>query len=332
MSALNSAIIQLPWHQPVWQQFAAYQQQQRLPHALLLSGMPGLAKKTFAEQIARTLLCEKAASDRYEQACGACYSCQLTAINEHPDYFEIVPLEESKAIKIEQIRELIELLQQTSHRLGRRVIVISPAEAMNHAAANALLKTLEEPGAGCHFLLVSHAAAQLSATICSRCQSLRFYPSFSTSTLQWLMHETQQDITAATMLLKQAEGAPQRAVELAKADMHQMRAQLIDDLKVLASDHSRLISIAQQWQKHGLPILLDELIFVLNQSITMRLMPSSQDPAALLIFTPIPINNLINYTQYIMQVKKELIVHPNLNAQLLSETVLLQWLKANRPL
>ncbi len=324
MHSANNDTNYLPWHQAAWQQFSAYQKQHRLPHAMLVSGMPGLAKKTFAAQMATILLCEN--DIEQQQPCGQCFSCKLPAISEHPDYFEITPLEDSKAIKIEQIRELIESLHQTSHRIGNRIVIISPAEMMNNSAANALLKTLEEPGAGCYFLLISHAPAQLSATIRSRCQTLRISPDFSDETVTWVAQQSKQTMAIAAELLKQAEGAPQRAVELAEADTQQIRMQLIDELSGLLQNSSRLIAIAQRWQQGGLLKIIDEVIFILNQCVTQKVRPTSHADPALEKLAHLRANNLINYTQYIMQVKKELVINPNLNAQLLGETILLRWL------
>lgn len=326
MYSANSNTNFLPWHAKAWQQFFAYQQQQRLPHALLISGMPGLGKKTFSEQMARILLCESKSSHADSQTCGECFSCKLPTINEHPDYFELIPLEESKVIKIEQVRDLIESLQQTSHRIGNRIIVIMPAETMNHATANALLKILEEPGSGCHFLLISHSPAQLSATIRSRCQTLRINPDFSDKTLHWVANQTKQPISIATELLQQAEGSPQRAVEFADADVKQKQIMLIDELNAVLKDSSTLINIAQNWQKRGLQKIIDETIFILNQLIAFNIQGEKSIPEALIILSHISAKKLIDYTQYIMQVKKDLVINPNLNAQLLSEAILLKWL------
>ncbi|MGH8703846.1 MAG: DNA polymerase III subunit delta', partial [Burkholderiales bacterium] len=169
----------------VWEQLAA--KVGRLPHALLLHGAAGIGKLELAERFAQLLLCEKRGQGR--RPCGACDGCRWFLGGNHPDarYVEPealarhAPVEEegdevrSKAakpsteIKIEQVRALADFVNLGSHRGGRRVSIIHPAEDMNAHAANALLKNLEEPPAGAVFVLVSHRPARLLPTIRSRC-------------------------------------------------------------------------------------------------------------------------------------------------------------------
>ena len=121
-----------PWHQSDWQQLAAHWRQ--LPHALLFSGRENTGKTAFARHLAATLLCEQATADR--QPCGQCPSCHLFAQNSHPDFYELTPeIPEGETvgrkllqIKIDAVRGLIEHIQLTSVRGGKRVILIHPAE------------------------------------------------------------------------------------------------------------------------------------------------------------------------------------------------------------
>ena len=160
---------------------------ERLPHALLLHGAPGVGKLALAERFAQLLLCE----DRKQaaQPCSACDSCRWFEVGNHPDIRFLEPEtlarnvaapeegEEGKAkegkasnqIRIEQARALGAFVHVVSHRGGRRVVIVHPAEDMNTATANSLLKILEEPPAGAFFLLVSHRPARLLPTIRSRC-------------------------------------------------------------------------------------------------------------------------------------------------------------------
>jgi len=113
-----------------------------MPHALLLEGPAGIGKQAFAQFVTDALLCEKTAS---VGACGDCAVCSLTQTGNHPDISYTQPLGDSDVIKIDQIRELVTWLQLTPQYHSYKVAVISPADAMNRNAANALLKTLEEP-------------------------------------------------------------------------------------------------------------------------------------------------------------------------------------------
>ena len=173
-------------HKNAWIQIQADLAADRLSHALLLCGPAGIGKLKFSEALASSLLCDHPLADG--QACGVCTSCVWHASGNHPDYRRIRPeafeesafdIEEGSAsgskterkkseqIRIDQVRALESFIQVGSHR-KRRVILIEPAEAMNEATANALLKSLEEPPPGVHFLLVSHSPERLLPTVRSR--------------------------------------------------------------------------------------------------------------------------------------------------------------------
>jgi hypothetical protein len=138
-----------PWLEPYRASLAAVLEQGRFPHALLLTGQPGMGKATFCDYLAKMLLCEHPSEDHIP--CGTCPGCIQFEAGTHADYFHVHPEvdektgKESKAIKVDQIRELAERLSLSSHRGGYKVAVLNPAEAMNINAANSLLKTLEEP-------------------------------------------------------------------------------------------------------------------------------------------------------------------------------------------
>ncbi|MBY5991564.1 DNA polymerase III subunit delta' [Ferrimonas balearica] len=154
----------LPWLQPVAERWLAQRQQQRLGHALLLQGPPGVGKGEMARWIAEQLLCDLC------KGCGQCKSCLLLAAGHHPDLYQLAP--EGQQIKVESVRQLIGQLTGTAHQGGARVAILQQAERMNTASANALLKTLEEPAPGVYLILVSDGAQPLLPTIVSRCQRL----------------------------------------------------------------------------------------------------------------------------------------------------------------
>lgn len=152
----------------LWQRLVAYKVNQRLPSGLMLCGLPSVDKKTLAKQFAQLILC----SQSNKQACGQCRSCILFAAGNHPDFIEVHPEEDSSVIKIDQIRALTETLAQTSALGNYQVATVIKAEDMNRAAANALLKTLEEPHGAVTLILVSEQPSAVPATIRSRCQLL----------------------------------------------------------------------------------------------------------------------------------------------------------------
>lgn len=144
-------------------------QQNNLPHALLLSGDKASDKSAFAIKFSKTVLCE------HHTACNECRNCQLIQANSHPDFYHLQPEEAGKAIRIDQIRELIAQFNQTAQQNSYKIAIIEPADALNPAAANALLKTLEEPNANTLIFLISDNPSLLSATIRSRCQIIKFF-------------------------------------------------------------------------------------------------------------------------------------------------------------
>lgn len=195
-----------PWQTDHWKRLLATEA--RLPHALLLSGPGGIGKRDFAAALAARLLCSEA--DGSAQACGACEACRWRLAGSHPDLLTVTPESEqevapveaegteagggdagrkakaSRQIRIDQIRALGDLIALGTHRGGRRLILIQPAEAMNPATANALLKLLEEPPLTTLFILISSAPARLLPTIRSRCRRMSFARPPAAAVADWL--------------------------------------------------------------------------------------------------------------------------------------------------
>lgn len=156
----------LPWQEDNWQHLLAMHRAGRLPHALLLHGLPGTGLRQFAAQVANVLLC----SEGQEQPCGTCHACQLLQAGTHPDLLLLEPEKPFGPIKVDQVRGVVDFAHATAQLGGYRVIVLCPAESMNASAANSLLKILEEPGADTLLMLLSYAPATVLPTIKSRCQ------------------------------------------------------------------------------------------------------------------------------------------------------------------
>jgi DNA polymerase-3 subunit delta' len=221
----------LPWQSGLWDQLVGWRD--RLPHAVLLHGGRGIGKRHIATAFAQLLLCE---SPRSAQACGTCASCQLIAADNHPDFRWLMPaadmppradeagdaeegsevVEEqttggkskrlpSREIVIDQVRRIGDVLSVSSHRGGRRVVVLAPTEALNGPAANALLKMLEEPPAGAVFLAVSDQIDAVLPTIRSRCVLVRAPAPSLAEALGWLRGQGVED---AESRLAEAGGAP----------------------------------------------------------------------------------------------------------------------------
>lgn len=191
----------LPWHATAWAQLCARADADRLPHGLLLVGPAGSGRRRFADAFAAWLLCGARTADA---ACGRCRSCVQWQAGSHPDAMLVQPDAGKRDIRIEQVRELLERLTLTRHYGGHRVIRLVPAEALNGHAANALLKTLEEPPPGTVFLFISELPRSLPATVRSRMQHLRLPPPSREQALDWLGG---QGVESAETRLDAAGGA-----------------------------------------------------------------------------------------------------------------------------
>jgi DNA polymerase-3 subunit delta' len=223
-----------PWQQSQWQQINQLLTSDRLPHAMFLHGNQGLGKADFADSLARAVLCQQAANDH--QACGQCSACQLLAANTHPDLYYLQPTAKPNStskkpalsIRIDDIRVLCEKLNKTSQFGGYRVAIIDQADQITQSAANSLLKTLEEPGAGVIIILVSARSHRLPVTIRSRCQLMRFTMPDEAQALQWLKSQNLQytDEKQLIQALKHAFGSPLAAIKrLEEAEHHQLLAE-----------------------------------------------------------------------------------------------------------
>lgn len=222
MADEDAAVVAPAWPELLpWQRAAATEAltaRTSWPHALLIGGPRGIGKRTLALNFARALLCETPRADGL--ACGACASCRYVAAGQHPDLQllelftidddgEVKPLE---AIPVDRVRALTEWAQVTSHRGRAKVAIIVPAESLNAAAANALLKTLEEPPPDTFLVLVSHQPGRVPATLRSRCR--RFAAPLADPNVagQWL---ADQGVAAPATVLAQAGGAPLLALAMA---------------------------------------------------------------------------------------------------------------------
>lgn len=183
----------------------------RWPHALLIFGPEGVGKRALAMHFARALLCEAPSADG--RACGACPGCHYVEVGQHPDLRIVEPVDvdeegivtPTEVIRIEAVRSLTQWSQRTSHRGGAKVGIVAPAEKMHAPAANALLKTLEEPPARTYLLLVAHQPGRLLPTISSRCQRHAVGLPRKDEALAWLAAQGMSD---AERGLAQAGGAP----------------------------------------------------------------------------------------------------------------------------
>ena len=200
----------------------------RIVHALLFSGPKGTGKKSMAEIFARAALCE---GER--KPCNVCPACKKVLAGSHPDVHFIAP--EKNTIKVDQIRALTDALALKSYEGGRKIAIISRADAMNESAQNALLKTLESPSGDTMFFLLTDAPGALLPTIVSRCLQVRF-SCLEIEACAGVLAKRGMERERAHLLASLAQGSVGRALEIdGDADYLPLRDRVIAALEGLQS-------------------------------------------------------------------------------------------------
>lgn len=239
-----------PWQQRVHDQLAGALDAGRLGHALLFCGPAGIGKRAVAQRLARRALCT--GRDAGGGPCGRCRGCQLLDAGTHPDFHAVSFVHNKEGtrlrteIVIDQIRALSEQLVLTTQYGGAQVAIIDPAEAINTAAGNALLKTLEEPVPGRYLWLVSANPARLPATIRSRCQRIEFRLPPRGEALQWLVAQGHPPATAMEAL-DAARGHPGLAADWMRGQGFALRRAVESDLDKVERGTAGALETAQAW-------------------------------------------------------------------------------------
>lgn len=258
-----------PWHLEKWRFIK--RTEPKLPHALLFYGPSGTGIDTFAETFAKALLCENRPENG--DPCNACESCHWFDLRTHPDYRAVMPealeiargiepsgdfaasaetetssakssREPSRKIGIDRIRALADFINISTHRGGRRIVFIYPAEAMTSESSNALLKMLEEPPPQTLFILLAHHPDALLPTIMSRCFKVAFSMPDHDLACDWL---TRQGIANAENWLAQEGGAPVQALIQAQQGEREEMTILLNTLSM--PDDAALLAAAEKLQK-----------------------------------------------------------------------------------
>lgn len=322
----DQAIMPCPWHLPVWSALTAGS---RHAHAFLFAGLPGVGKRVFAEAFAAYLLCLKPESSR---ACGQCRSCQLRQAGSHPDRLVVEPEEQGKAIRIDVIRQLADFMGQTAQQGGRKVVILHPAEAMNLNAANALLKSLEEPSAETYLLLVSDQPSRLLPTIRSRCRVQSLITPSHSDAMAWLSQSLPDlDAEQHAALLLMAGGAPLRAVTLHEMDAASLRQQVVEGVKELLKNQQSASRLAERWPTLPLELLADwfcdwtlDLLRLKTGAIDE---PINTDMAKVLPYMArhMSMPALLTWQSWLLEHRGMIMGKANLNRVLFIESLLIQW-------
>lgn len=326
-----------PWLASSWKQLL--RGWERLPHALLVTGEPGIGKRRLAEYLAQFLLCE---SRRSDAPCGECEGCRWFLAGNHPDFRLLVPEDQSDAgeseeartkrksslIKVEAVRDLIDFVNLTPHRGGSKVVLVEPAEAMNVPAANAFLKMLEEPPAGVTFILVSHHWRRLLPTIRSRCRMFPVPTPASHLAADWL---ASHGVVNPVQHLAHTGGAPLAALDDARAEWLPLRTNFLGHIANPAA--LDVLGVAAELEKAKLEteLVVDWLqkwihdLMALGLSGRIRYYPDWRDDLTRLASRQ---TGLPAFVDKLKEARK-LALHP-LNQRLVFESLLFAYLEALR--
>jgi len=316
-----------PWQKTPWQRLGRQIDEAQLPHALMVSGPEGVGKRHLATALAQRLLCQ---APQQGAPCGKCHSCGLLRAQTHPDLFQMQPEEPGKAIKIDAVRELTRALGTTAQQGGYKVVILEPAEAMNANAANALLKTLEEPASDTLLILVSHTPSAVLPTIRSRCQIVPLAIPPRAQVLEWLRPLVASSGFDADPLLDLGRGAPLKALALLEGDALEQRRQMEQDFLKLCADQLTAVALADQWQKGDVTTTLEWLLMWVYdlarwqagaEVVTFRPLSEGMQQH----FRNIPGALLHRYLEKLLTVKRQWLSGANPNKQLLLEELLLDW-------
>ncbi len=343
---------ELPWMTQQRAQLRALPE--RGVHAVLLYGARGIGKKSLALDVARDLLCE---SPQAGAACGTCSGCELFTADNHPDLRVVVPdalaqwrtqgaaeenesaadestseesedKRESREIRIEQVRELGDFFGVATHRGGLRVVVLAPADALNSAAANAALKTLEEPPPGTFFILCTDALDEVLPTVRSRCMLYRVHTPEGSVAAQWLAG---QGLETPSERLAAAGGAPLDALleakdEAAEAVLPVLLRWLQEGGQAGLGAVGALkfpkafaaVAAIRLFQRWGWDLLAH------RSGAPLRYHPSLSERISQLVMRIPSERELLDWQQYLAQLRREC-AHPALNAKSLIEQALLSY-------
>ncbi len=245
-----------PWQIENWRHAIRYLKDNRLTHAVLLSGAEAIGKLEFCFALIQRINCTNPTLD--DHACGECKDCRLFAADTHPDVrmlnVDDEDMKSSEQIKVDDIRDINQFMTLSRQQGAYKIVCINRAEAMNVNAANALLKTLEEPPEFSLLFLVSHRVDALLPTIRSRCQTWKFDLPDREHALSWLNQQEQQ--VDWLPMLNSAGGRPLLALELKRSGLGAARAGYYEDLNQFLMGKCKVTRISAKHQDEPLERLV----------------------------------------------------------------------------
>lgn len=312
------------WQQPHWHQVINAISQNTLPHAMLLSGVEGLGKYFFAKHVVHQLHCLDPHHDFY---CGRCRPCKAIAQEQYPDHLEVTLSEGSQILSIDQIRHVNDFLSQTPHDGQRQTVIIRYADQMHHAAANALLKTLEEPMGEAFLILLDNQNKPLLPTIYSRLQCYDFNHTVSMNDFQDLESTHNKPRQLIYGLLA---GAPLKAGDLSLRI--KLRDLLLEDLQALAQRKVDMAALVGRWLKEDLVLLADIWMGVVSDLLKIHgncdstfLLHSDREAEIFALAHEFEESFMLGMSDCLLTFKSSLISGCNLNKETLLHQIFWRW-------
>lgn len=287
-----------PWFEAFYAQMRKRMDAQTCHHGMLLSGPEGLGKAELSMQLARALLCRTPG----QRGCGQCQSCLLVNAGSHPDLHQV---QSDKQISVDDIRTAIEKLQGSAQLSGAKVLIIHQADSMTESAANALLKTLEEPTKHTYLLLTCARSHRLLPTIVSRCEKL-LLPTPDRDMCQRWLQSLHLEVPPA--LLDIYHQSPLVLRDMARAEAGLGYPDFLHALEQLREGRVSAADVAGQWQEQAGRFLHWLQHWLVTES-------KRQDPA--------PVPTLWAIYQASLSVSRQL-MHPGINKALLLTGLLSQ--------
>lgn len=260
-----------PWLVPTYHQIAQTFSEGVGHHAILIKADSGLGAELLFDALTRRIMC---ANPQGNEACGQCHSCHLMAARSHPDYHLLQSIE-GKDIGVDQVREINEIVAQHAQQNGNKVVYVQGAQRLTEAAANAVLKTLEEPRPNTYFLLQAESSANLLATIYSRCQVWNLPVPNREMAQQWLQNTVESGSNAVlfedvTTALAMSSGRPLSALEVLQQGLIEQRKTFLRQFWLFYRRRSPL-ELLPWFDKEGYVQQVDWILAFLADSLKHKL-------------------------------------------------------------
>lgn len=316
-----------PWQADLWQKLKGNLERQHIPGAMLIQAKIGLGPEALVERYVAGLMCQNDASE----PCGFCHACSLIASDSHPDVHFVKPEKDKKNLSVEQIRQANKWALESSQFGGYRLIILPQAERMNVSAANALLKTLEEPPSNCVFILTTEHAQRLLPTIRSRCEVWHLSAPSQAQSVDWVSAQLGKRISLRIAYLCQSEPLA------IKSFVEQGREKELDTLlsaflSAVTNRNADVTAFMNVFLKSDVPF--DEqlswlwLVLASAQKQSLGLDQGEMIPEAAQLASFYSYQSLFKQSESLGELKKQLSESSGLNAELLVTNWLYSFLTA----